>query len=109
MTMVRYGSVLRVKPESSQTYRNYHAKVWPEVLATIRRCYIRNYSLFLKEDLLFGYYEYHGTDYGADMARMAADPKTQEWWSPMMPMQQPLETRASGEWWASMEEVFHTD
>jgi L-rhamnose mutarotase len=109
MTMVRYGSVLRVKPESIQTYRNYHAKVWPEVLATIQRCHIRNYSIFLKDDLLFGYYEYHGTDYEADMARMAADPKTQEWWSIMMPMQQPLETRAPGEWWASMEEVFHTD
>jgi L-rhamnose mutarotase len=107
--MVRYGSVLRVKPESIQTYRNYHAKVWPEVLATIQRCHIRNYSIFLKDDLLFGYYEYHGTDYEADMARMAADPKTQEWWSIMMPMQQPLETRAPGEWWASMEEVFHTD
>jgi len=27
----------------------------------------------------------------------------------MMPMQQPLDTRAEGEWWANMEEVFHTD
>ena len=107
--MVRYGSVLRVKPASVQSYRKYHADVWPEVLATIRRCNIRNYSIFLKDDVLFGYYEYHGSDYEADMAQMAADPKTQEWWSIMMPMQQPLETRAPGEWWASMEEVFHTD
>jgi L-rhamnose mutarotase len=107
--MVRYGSVLRVKRASIETYKNYHAKVWPEVLATIRRCNIRNYSIFLKDDLLFGHFEYHGIDYEADMARMAADPKTQEWWSIMMPMQQPLETRGPGEWWASMEEVFHTD
>jgi L-rhamnose mutarotase len=27
----------------------------------------------------------------------------------MKPMQQPLETRSEGEWWADMEEVFHTD
>jgi len=27
----------------------------------------------------------------------------------MMPMQRPLETRAQGEWWANMEEVFHAD
>jgi L-rhamnose mutarotase len=40
---------------------------------------------------------------------MAADPKTREWWSTMMPMQEPLATRAEGEWWAGMEEVFHTD
>jgi len=64
---------------------------------------------YLKDDLLFGYFEYHGTDYAADMARMAADPKTQEWWAIMMPMQKPLETRAPGEWWANMEEVFHCD
>ena len=43
------------------------------------------------------------------MAHMAADPKTQEWWKIMGPMQRPLETRAAGEWWASMEEVFHVD
>jgi L-rhamnose mutarotase len=24
-------------------------------------------------------------------------------------MQQPLDTRKEGEWWAEMEEVFHTD
>jgi L-rhamnose mutarotase len=32
------------------------------------------------------------------MARMAADPKTQEWWAIMMPMQRPLETRGKDEW-----------
>jgi len=53
--------------------------------------------------------ESYGDDFAADMAKMAADPKTQEWWDVMMPMQVPLETRAEGEWWAEMEEVFHTD
>jgi L-rhamnose mutarotase len=43
------------------------------------------------------------------MDKMAADPKTQEWWAIMKPMQIPLETRAKDEWWAEMEEVFHTD
>jgi len=43
------------------------------------------------------------------MAKMAAHPKTQEWWAIMKPMQEPLETRKDGEWWAEMEEVFHLD
>jgi L-rhamnose mutarotase len=43
------------------------------------------------------------------MDKMAADSKTQEWWAVMMPMQQPVDTAAKGEWWAPMEEVFHTD
>lgn len=107
--MKRYGSVIRVRAESIEVYKQYHAAVWPEVLAMIRRCNIRNYSIYLRDDLLFGYFEYHGADYAADMAKMAADPKTQEWWAIMMPMQKPLETRAPGEWWANAEEVFHCD
>jgi len=105
----RYGLVIHVKPEAIERYKHYHANVWPEVLETIHRCNIRNYSIFLKDDLLFGYYEYHGSDFRADMAKMAEDPKTREWWTITDPMQQPLETRRAGEWWAVMEEVFHTD
>jgi L-rhamnose mutarotase len=43
------------------------------------------------------------------MAKMAAHPKTQEWWALMEPMQDPLATRDPGEWWAAMIEVFHLD
>jgi len=107
--MQRYGSVIGVKPEAIAEYKKHHAAVWPEVLEMIRKCNIRNYSIFLKDDLLFGYWEYHGTDFQADMAKMATDPKTQEWWKIMGPMQRPFPIRAEGEWWASMEEVFHID
>src|SRR5579864_1611742 len=97
--MKRYASVIKVRRESVPEYKRYHAAVWPEVLRIIRDCNIRNYSIFLKDDALFGYFEYHGADYAADMAKMAADPKTQEWWHIMMPMQKPLDTRDPGEWW----------
>ena len=109
--MKRYGMVLGLRPEKRDEYIRLHAAVWPEVLQTITACNIRNYSIFFKEgeDLLFAYYEYHGTDYAADMARMAADPVTQKWWELCMPCQQPLATRKDGEWWAEMPEVFHTD
>ncbi len=107
--MKRYGFVIKVRLEKIEEYKRYHAAVWPEVLATIRQCNIRNYSIFLKDDFLFSYFEYHGTDYAADLAKMASDPKTQEWWAVMMPMQNPLATRGDGEWWANMEEVFHAD
>jgi L-rhamnose mutarotase len=40
---------------------------------------------------------------------MAADETTQKWWAVMEPMQQPVENRKVGEWWANMEEVFHLD
>ncbi len=107
--MRRYGSVIRVRPEKLEEYRRYHAQVWPEVLSKITACNIRNYSIYHKDGFLFSYFEYVGRDYEADMAKMAADPKTQEWWAIMKPMQAPLETRRPGEWWAGMEEVFHQD
>ena len=107
--MKRYGQLIGLQAGKLEEYVRYHADVWPEVLKTIRDCNIRNYSIFFKDDTLFAYFEYHGTDFDADMAKMAADPKTQEWWAIMEPMQAPIPTRQKGEWWAKMQEVFHTD
>lgn len=107
--MKRYGQAIRVRPDKLEEYTAYHANVWPEVLDMIRQCNIRNYSIFHKDGNLFAYFEYHGHDLAADMAKMAADSKTQEWWGIMNPLQEPLETRADGEWWANMDEVFHID
>ena len=92
--MQRMGMVLGLKPEKVEEYKRLHAAVWPEVLSMISACNIKNYSIFLKEpeNLLFSYFEYHGTDFAADSAKMAADPKTQEGWSVCMPCQEPLET-----------------
>src|SRR6478672_6978757 len=109
--MKRMGMVIGVKPERIAEYKKTHAAVWPEVLAKISDCNMRNYTIFLREpeNLMFGYFEYHGEDWAADSAKMAADPKTQEWWAIHEPMQAPLATRKAGDWWAMAEEVFHTD
>ena len=112
--MTRHGQVIGIKPEQLQAYKQYHAAVWPEILDMIQQCNIQNYSIYYKEvqpgmPLLFAYFEYVGDDFAADMAKMAADPKTQEWWDVMMPMQAPVANRAEDEWWAEMAEVFHTD
>ena len=112
--MKRYGSVLALHTEKVAEYKKLHAAVWPDVLAMIKSCHMQNYSIFLRtledgQPYLFSYFEYTGTDYKADMARMAADETTQKWWSFCIPCQKPLSDREPGEWWAGMEEVFHTD
>jgi L-rhamnose mutarotase len=109
--MKRYGRVIGIKPEVIAEYKRIHAAVWPSVLQQIKASRIANYTIFLKEpeNLLFAYFEYEGDDYAADMAAMAADPHTQEWWKITDPQQVPLSTRKEGEWWAEMEEVFHQD
>jgi len=109
--MQRMGMMIGVKPEHIAEYKRIHAAVWPEVLAKISECGIKNYSIFLREpeNIMFGYWEYHGADFAADAAKMAADPRTQDWWAVCMPMQAPLISRKQGEWWAMAEEVFLLD
>lgn len=109
--MRRMGMVIGIRPERIAEYRRLHAAVWPTVLTRIAASNIRNYTIYLREpeNLLFGSWEYHGTDFAADSAAIAADPVTQEWWHLCGPCQVPLDSRAEGEWWAMMEEVFHTD
>ena len=55
---------------------------------------------------IFSYYEYKGTDYEADMARLSAETRNNEWLSMTDPMQIPLKDEKS---WAVMEEVYHND
>lgn len=109
MPLRRVGSVIRLRPEHEEVYRRLHETVWPDVLAQIARSNITNYSIFLRDGLLFAYYEYVGNDLEADLAAMAQDPRTQEWWKLTDPCQQAVESAAPGEWWAPLEEVFHTD
>ena len=107
--MKRYGQTIGIDPLQIEKYKEYHAAVWPEILEMITACNIRNYSIYHLNSQLFAYFEYIGEDFSVDMAKMAADSKTQEWWAVMEPLQRPLENRAVGEWWANMEEVFHLD
>ncbi|MFT0168689.1 L-rhamnose mutarotase [Paraburkholderia mimosarum] len=103
--------VIHIKPEKIDEYKALHAAPWPAIVERIRRSNITNYSIFLKEpeNLLFGYWEYVGTDFEADMAAIAADPETQRWWKLTDPCQVPLESRKQGEHWAMMDNVFHID
>jgi L-rhamnose mutarotase len=102
-----HAQVVRLRPEAEAEYRRLHAEVWPAVLEQISRSHIRDYSIHLHDGLLFARFTYVGDDYAADMAAMAADPATQDWWKLTDPLQEPLPTRAEGEWWAKMEQLFY--
>jgi len=109
----RHGSIIGIDEENILAYTQMHATAWPGVLASIERCNIRNYSIYLGqirpgENLLFSYFEYIGDDFGADM-EIIGNQVTKTWWTYTDPLQRPLPTRKQGEHWASMEEVFHTD
>ena len=72
-----------LRSEKLQEYVRLHAAVWPDVLKMIKVCHIRNYSIYLRKladgkNYLFSYFEYVGSDFAADMAKMADDPATQQ-------------------------------
>lgn len=110
----RFGMVTGLKPEKMDYYKQLHAAAWPAVLKKIKECNIQNYSIYLKEidgkPYLFSYFEYTGTDFDADMKKMAADTTTQRWWKETDPCQQPLpEALEKQQIWTNMEEVFHSN
>ena len=111
-TLSRHGGLVALRPEKIEEYKRLHQAVWPDVLRVIHEVSIRNYSIYLRRlpdgvHYLFSYFEYIGSDFTADMARMSAHPVTQAWWAVCSPCQTPLTDRSPGEWWASLEEVFH--
>ena len=111
MSVRRFGMAARLVPEKRDEYLALHRDVWPGVAATITACGIRNFSIFVRGDVLIGYYEYVGDDYEADQARMAEDPVTREWWSRTDPCQLPFDaegapTRAT---WQEFDEIWHQD
>ncbi|WP_349425950.1 L-rhamnose mutarotase [Microbacterium sp. LWS13-1.2] len=105
----RFGMVCRMRPEKRTEYLALHGAVWPGVEKTITQCGIRNFTIFVIDDVLFGYYEYVGDDYDADQRKMAADPVTQEWWSRTAPCQTPFTDDADVPNWQILDEAWHLD
>lgn len=107
MRLKRVGSVIKLKPDNVEEYKELHANAWEPVLEQIKKSNIQNYSIFYKDGFLFSYYEYVGDNYDEDMKRMSEDEWTKKWWDVCMPCQEPLDTRDEDEWWAEMEEFFY--
>jgi L-rhamnose mutarotase len=107
--MKRIASVIGIPRENTARYEELHAAVWPAVLARLSASHVVNYSIYRYDEVLFSYMEYDGDDFEADMAAMAADDATKEWWDVCMPLQRPVDGGAEGEWWREIPEVFHLD
>ena len=102
----RFGQIAKLKPDMIEAYDTLHAAVWDDVLKTIKECNLQNYSIYRQDDVLFAYFEYTGTDYEADMAKMASDPVTKSWWTHTHPC---FIQEKEGEFYKDMKELFHID
>ena len=107
----RVGMVIGVKPDRIAAYKAVHAASNPGVRDLLSKYHMRNFSIYLQqlEDgayYLFAYYDYDGSDYNGDMAKLSAEKRNIEWLSVTDAMQIPLRGQKS---WTQMEEVYHNE
>lgn len=81
---MHYAWTMKLKPGCAKAYAEHHAAVWPQMRATLDRAGYRNYTIFLRGDLLVGYFECD------DLERMkqvlAADETAARWREVMAPL-----------------------
>ena len=98
--------VVGLREESADAYVALHAG--PVIRDLLTAANIRNFNIFLHrlpdgKLYEFGYYEYGGENYEADMAALAAQSRNIDWLALCDPMQVPLPGNTG---WAEMRSVF---
>ena len=105
----RYAMAVRLKDEKRDFYLKNHANVWPEVLSELKKIKVKNYSIYLKEDFMFGYLEYDGNNLDEDMGTMQKIPIVDKWTKLMIDCFNPFPNNENNNSWVMMDEIFHLD
>ena len=100
--MERVAFVMELLPGKEAEYRQKHDEIWPEMVETLHRFGIHNYSIFLRGLTLFAYLECDDRD---SLAGQRDDPVVQRWWKMMQPY---MLYNADGTPWSEpIGELFH--
>ena len=99
---------LRDDPAAIATYRDYHERVWPEVVDSLRRAGVHRMDIHMLGRRLVMILELND---GLDVRRVfamhaASNPRVQEWERLMKSLQEPSSDAPPGESWAVMDPVF---
>jgi L-rhamnose mutarotase len=99
---------LRDDPAAIATYRDYHQRVWPEVLDSLRRAGVRSMDIRIYGRRLVMILElFDGLDVQQVFGTyLTLHPRVQEWERLMQSLQERPSDASPGEWWAVMEPVF---
>ena len=103
----RVGMVTQLRSDKVDEYKRLHADSNAGVRDLLTKYHMHNFSIYLQQIegkyYEFGYYEYTGKDFDADMATLAKEPRNIEWLKVCDPMQIPL-PGARG--WTIMDRVY---
>lgn len=109
MKLQRYCLALDLKddPRLIAEYDEYHKKVWPEVLQSLKDAGIEKMEIYRAGNRLFLIIEANESFSLEKKKRMdAANPKVQEWEQLMWKYQTALPQANPGEKWTLMRQVF---
>lgn len=103
--------VIGLREDRADEYKQLHSDSHAGVRDLLRNAHMRNFSIFVTrladgKLYLFGYYEYDGADYEADMAALDSEERNKAWLALTGPMQIPLPGQTG---WKVMDEVYHND
>ena len=107
--MTRYCLALDLKddPKLIAAYEEYHASVWPEIIASIKEADIKALEIYRVANRLFMIME-AGDDFSFEK-KAAMDAKNEivmQWEKLMWEYQQALPTAKQGEKWVLMKKIF---
>ena len=100
---------LRNDPAAIATYRDYHQRVWPEVLDSVKRAGVRAMDIYILGRRLVMVLELPdglGVEQ-AFAAHFGSHPRVDEWEALMRTLLERPADFPPGEWWAVMEPIFH--
>ena len=94
-------------PELIKGYEDWHQKVWPEIIESIRTSGITEMQIYRVSDRLFMIMEVNDQfSFEAKAKSDLANEKVQEWEKLMWHFQKPLSFAKPGEKWVIMNEIF---
>ena len=117
-----HAGMIRANPEHVLQYMALHDQTWPEVMACMHKCNMRDFVVWYHEETstMFHQFIYVGDDFDADMANVAASPVVRFWWTFCEPCQEPLHWKGPppsqggdghpaypGQWWSPLRQVNH--
>lgn len=107
MDKIRYAWKAKVKPGHKEEYIKRHKEIWLEMVEELKKAGIKNYSIWIVDDVLFGYYECEkGIDYAL---KVQAESKIVDKWNEYMKDVLEMEMDPITKGQPHLEEIFYLE
>lgn len=104
--MERVAFTMKLLPGAEAEYRRRHASVWPEMLDALRTAGCHDYSIYQRDDDLFGVFEVD--DFDRFRSVMDASPVNARWQAEMASLIDPCTDPETG-FHRRLDEVFRLE